>query len=160
MWPKGAAQIGNITSSNATVKAPIYGMEIPWSDTDEREFCCNRWFVVTLSTTETGTLIAHVNITQSPDVKFDSSGNSSTTNFLCLTQSNATANRVAFSQSRAETGNVTNNWTLYGGYALINNGSANLFARSAGIDGLYDLFWSTSSLPNDYTPLTVRAFSQ
>lgn len=105
---------------------------------------------MTYSSNDRKTWIAHVNTTQSTRT-FAALGSSttSTTNLLCLQESNSTTNPVVFndigsvSSSNADTGTITNAWSLYGSTVLIDRPGGNFYARSTSENGWWQLAWST-----------------
>ncbi|KAJ6113795.1 hypothetical protein N7523_007112 [Penicillium sp. IBT 18751x] len=125
----GQAQIGDMSLSNASHKVPMY---------------------VTYSGNDRTTWIAHANTTQSPR-NFATLGSSttSTTNLLCLKESNSVTNPVIFndmdtvSSLNADSGTITNAWSLYGSTVLINRPGGNFYAKSPGENGWWQLAWST-----------------
>ncbi|KAJ5872582.1 uncharacterized protein N7529_004935 [Penicillium soppii] len=81
------------------------------------------------------------------------------TNMLCLSQGNTSANPVSFcGTSKAERSDrLTDIWTLYGNYVLVTISGVNFYAKSNGTDGLYSLLWSTSAeAMTDTIPLVLR----
>ncbi|KAJ5670152.1 uncharacterized protein N7477_005515 [Penicillium maclennaniae] len=128
-YADGQAQIGDMSLSNASNKVPMY---------------------VTYSGNDRTTWIAHVNATQSTRT-FATLGSSttSTTNLLCLKESNSVTNPVIFnsmdtvSSLNADSGTITNAWSLYGSTVLINRPGGNFYAKSPGENGWWQLAWST-----------------
>ena len=127
---------------------------------------CSYSSLVTYSSNDRTTWIAHVNTTQSTR-GFAASGSSttSTTNLLCLKESNSATNPVIFngigsvSSSNAETGTITNAWSLYGSTVLINRPGGNFYAKSTGEHGWWQLAWSTlDSAGLEATAIILRTY--
>ncbi|KAJ5894470.1 hypothetical protein N7495_006161 [Penicillium taxi] len=143
-YADGQAQIGDISLSNATTKIPIYFTI---------ESNSNYW-------------VAHVDTTakSSNSSSFQTADVSSTTNLLSLTKTSELVNSVSFSNDGVSTDTVsgsstklTNVWTLYGKYVLLNQPKANFYAKPTDKKGWYLLTWSTTvdaSVGN--TPVNLR----
>ncbi|KXG51017.1 uncharacterized protein PGRI_065890 [Penicillium griseofulvum] len=83
---------------------------------------------------------------------------STDTNNLCLEQGSANSNPVAFTgaSSGDRTNQLSNVWSTYGGYVLVDVEGANFYARQTE-DGVYSLLWSSSAeVMTDTIPLVLR----
>ncbi|KAJ5297374.1 hypothetical protein N7508_007623 [Penicillium antarcticum] len=110
---------------------------------------------VTASDSSSSTWVAHPG---SSDTTAVASSAPFTTNLIYLAQG-LTANPVRFTgtSESAQSGKLTDVWSLYGNYVLVRVSGANFYAKSTGTDGLYSLLWSTSAeAMSDTISLTLR----
>ncbi|KAJ5205772.1 hypothetical protein N7472_002220 [Penicillium cf. griseofulvum] len=107
---------------------------------------------VTASTDGSNTWTAHPSSTEGVNTL------STNTNNLCLEQGSTNSNPVAFTgtSSGERKNQLSNVWSMYGSYVLVNVEGANFYARQTE-DGLYSLLWSSSAeVMMDTIPLVLR----
>ena len=155
----GVAQIGDMSLCNATNKAPIYGKfsklhpSIHHVDLTKAHI-----MTVTYSDSNPAIWIAHVNTTQNSRAAFTASR---ATALLSLSEGTGSAKPVRFTiadtATRAQPGQITDAWTLYGKYVLLSRPNANFYAERTGTDGCYSLLWSdTMASSVDYISIILR----
>ncbi|KAJ5441197.1 hypothetical protein N7491_003603 [Penicillium cf. griseofulvum] len=106
----------------------------------------------TASTDGSNTWTAHPSSTEGVNTL------STNTNNLCLEQGSTNSNPVAFTgtSSGERKNQLSNVWSMYGSYVLVNVEGANFYARQTE-DGLYSLLWSSSAeVMMDTIPLVLR----